>query len=144
MATLWVRHAPASASIVRRSVSAALRESGVSENDAYDAALIASELVGNAVRHAPALPSGHLVIDWTIAADSYTIAVTDGGGIRELTIPETNVWETSGRGLSIIAAISTAWGVTPGESSTTVWARGEYTSEPRADNDQADLIEQTA
>jgi anti-sigma regulatory factor (Ser/Thr protein kinase) len=123
--TLWVRHAPASASIVRRSVSAALQEAGVSESDASDAALIASELVANAVRHAPALPTGHLVVDWSLSAESYTIAITDGGAVDKLSIPETNAWDTSGRGLSIVAAVSDAWGVTRGEGSTTVWARAK-------------------
>jgi serine/threonine-protein kinase RsbW len=123
--TLWVRHAPASASIVRRSVSAALQEAGVCESDASDAALIASELVANAVRHAPALPSGHLVVDWSLTSESYTIAITDGGAVDKLSIPETSAWDTSGRGLSIVAAVSDAWGVTQGEGSTTVWARGK-------------------
>jgi anti-sigma regulatory factor (Ser/Thr protein kinase) len=109
---------------VRKSVSAVLVQAGADESVAFDASLIASELVGNAVRHAPALPSGHLVVNWDLTGTAYTISVTDGGGIRELSLPTSTVWDTSGRGLSIVAAIADSWGVTPGEGSTTVWARG--------------------
>jgi anti-sigma regulatory factor (Ser/Thr protein kinase) len=129
--TLWVRHAPTSAYLVRRSVAESLRQAGVSDSDTFDAALIASELVGNAVRHAPALPSGHLVIEWSVSGAAYQIAVTDGGAIRSLSIPAADLSDTAGRGLSIVGAISSAWGVTPGEGRTTVWARGDFSTPPR-------------
>jgi serine/threonine-protein kinase RsbW len=128
--TLWVRHAPASAAIVRRNVCADLSDAGASDDEASDAALIASELVGNAVRHAPALPSGHLAIEWDLDGASYTIAVTDGGGKKDIEVKHPAAWETSGRGLAIVAAIADNWGVTCGNGTTTVWARGTL-SAPR-------------
>ncbi|MDQ1732145.1 MAG: hypothetical protein QOK10_2304 [Pseudonocardiales bacterium] len=131
MPTLWVRHAPTSAYLVRRSVAESLRLAGVSDADTFNAALIASELVGNAVRHAPALPSGHLVIEWSVSGAAYQIAVTDGGAIRSLSIPPADVSDTAGRGLSIVGAISSEWGVTPGEGTTTVWARANLAAAPR-------------
>jgi anti-sigma regulatory factor (Ser/Thr protein kinase) len=122
VATLWVRHAPSSASLVRHSVAAAMTSGGLSEAEAFDAALIASELVGNAVRHAPALPSGHLMIEWVLDAAGYTISVTDGGGMHAIEVIPSTVWDTAGRGLCIVAAVADTWGVTPGDGRTTVWA----------------------
>lgn len=124
MGSLWVRHASSSASVVRRSVSAVLLQAGATESDAFDASLIATELVGNAVRHAPPLPSGHLVVTWTLSSSDYTLSVTDGGNARELAVQTSAAGDTSGRGLSIVAAIADDWGVHPGIGSTTVWARG--------------------
>lgn len=127
MATLWLEHAASSAAIARRSLSTALQEAGLSADDAYDAALIASELVGNAVRHGSPLPSGHLAVEWTFGSEdgSYTIAVTDGGQhagneIRPQVAAES---DPSGRGLMIVAALATDWGVAHRDHATTVWAR---------------------
>ena len=129
MGTLWVRHAPTSAAVVRRSVCAAICQAGASEDEALDAALIVSELVGNAVRHAPALPSGHLAVEWRIEdGPSYLISVTDGGGIHPVSIKQANVWDTSGRGLAIVAAVADDWGVSVDEGSTTVWARRKFSA----------------
>lgn len=111
--------------MVRHSVSEAMRAGGLSDTEAFDAALIASELVGNAVRHAPALPSGHLMIEWALDGQGYTISVTDGGGLHSLEVLPTRVGETSGRGLAIVAAVADSWGVTPGDGRTTVWAHGQ-------------------
>jgi anti-sigma regulatory factor (Ser/Thr protein kinase) len=127
--TFWVRHASTSASVVRRSVCAALCQAGASEDEALDAALIASELVGNAVRHAAALPSGHLAVEWRIEdGPSYLIAVTDGGGVHPVSIKQADVCDTSGRGLAIVAAVADDWGVSVDEGSTTVWARRKFTA----------------
>jgi two-component sensor histidine kinase len=94
-----------------------------------DAALIASELVGNAVQHAPALPSGRLAVEWQIEdGPSYLIAVTDGGGVHPVTIKQANVRDTSGRGLAIVAAVADDWGVSLDEGSATVWARRKFTA----------------
>ena len=126
MATLLVRHTPASAALARRSVQSALLDSGASDDDAFDAALIASELVGNAVRHAAPLPSGHLAVEWLVERDGYRISVTDGGGQGRVSSRAAGAHETSGRGLAIVAALAQDWGVTSnaGSPHTTVWARG--------------------
>lgn len=79
MSTLWVRHASSSAAIARRRVLAACADAGLTGEQALDAALIASELVGNAVRHAAPLPSGQLAVSWLLDSDGYQISVTDGG-----------------------------------------------------------------
>jgi anti-sigma regulatory factor (Ser/Thr protein kinase) len=126
MATLLVRHAPSSAAVVRHSVQAALLDSGASDEDAFDAAQIASELIGNAVRHAAPLPSGHLAVEWVVERDGYRISVTDGGSQHRVRSRSAGAHETTGRGLAIVAALAQDWGVTSnaGSAHTTVWARG--------------------
>jgi anti-sigma regulatory factor (Ser/Thr protein kinase) len=129
MSILAVRHASSSASTVRRAVRAAFLASGASEEDAFDAALIASELVSNAVRHAAPLPSGQLTVEWLLDADGYRISVTDGGSPHRVSSRVAEAQELSGRGLTIVAALVEDWGVSTntGSAQTTVWARGALT-----------------
>jgi len=125
VATLWVRHAPSSAAVARRSVAAAFRKAGFSQDEAFDIALIASELVGNAVRHGLPLPSGHIAIEWTFTEDSYRITVTDGGDAAPRISPrEAEPEDTCGRGLMIVAALTADWGVERTSAGTSVWASG--------------------
>jgi two-component sensor histidine kinase len=98
----------------------------MAEDDAFDAGLIASELVTNAVRHGAALPSGHLVVEWTIDSNSYTILVTDGGTNAEIAPRAASEHDITGRGLTIVAALAQDWGVCITSGGTTVWARGSF------------------
>jgi serine/threonine-protein kinase RsbW len=123
MARVWLDHSASSASYARHTVQAALSQAGLQPDDAFDGSLIASELVANAVVHAPALPSGHLLLEWQIAADAYVIAVTDGGNARYLAVVPSRPTEVSGRGLAIVASLADQWGVRPNDGSATVWAR---------------------
>jgi anti-sigma regulatory factor (Ser/Thr protein kinase) len=130
VATLWVRHAPSSAAVARRSVSAAFQKAGMNSDDAFDAALIASELVGNAVRHGQPLPSGHLAVEWALDHTGYTISVTDGGDCANIAAKpgdrhnSASLHDTAGRGLMIVAALADRWGVQNTGGSTQVWAHG--------------------
>jgi len=138
VSTLWVRHASSSAAIARRQVLAAFDDAGVTSEHALDAALIASELVGNAVRHAAPLPSGQLAVSWVLDSDGYQISVTDGGSSGSesaandssgsddpagISVRHAGPQDTTGRGLRIVAELCDAWGVTDEAGATTVWAR---------------------
>lgn len=123
MAALSLRHSPASAAIARRSVASAFQKAGLTADQAFDAALIASELVGNAVRHGLPLPSGQITVQWTLEADGYRIAVTDGGNASRVSPQSAEPHATHGRGLMIVAALSRDWGVSQEGNATTVWAR---------------------
>ena len=151
MSTLWVRHASSSAAVARRSVLAAFGAAGLPTEQALDAALIASELVGNAVRHAAPLPSGQLAVNWSVDSDGYQISVTDGGataatpgatdaaadttapGAADTTAPvsarpeiaarQAGSHDIDGRGLRIVAELCDDWGVSAQAGATTVWAR---------------------
>jgi serine/threonine-protein kinase RsbW len=87
-----------------------------------EVALVASELLGNAVRHAKALDDGQLAIDWGVGEYGVEIAVTDGGGSTLPVVREPGPTETRGRGLSIVASLAARWGVEQHGSGTTVWA----------------------
>ena len=119
-------HATCAAYPIERSAQAALLDSGASDEDAYDAALIVGELVGNALRYAAPMPSGHLAVEWLVERDTYRIAVTDGGSQHKVRARTAAGHETTGRGLAIVAALAQDWGVAcnGGSVLNTVWARG--------------------
>jgi len=87
-----------------------------------EVALIATELLGNAVLHARALDDGQLSIAWGVGEHGVEIAVTDGGAPTHPIVAEPGSTDTSGRGLSIVATLAARWGVEQHDSSTTVWA----------------------
>jgi anti-sigma regulatory factor (Ser/Thr protein kinase) len=121
VAGLWVKHSASSAAVVRDSVFIGLTREGVSADDAYDATLLVSELVGNAVRHAPSLPSGHVAVRWEIHDDGCQLEVSDGGRSEHLDPVIAADSDTSGRGLAIVSALAERWGVKSNADSTTVW-----------------------
>lgn len=126
--TLRVQHAPASAALVRDRIAESLRGAGISAADVFDATIVASELLANAIRHAPSLPSGELQVEWALTGPRFEVSVTDGGAVEELVPPTVQPWEISGRGLSIVEAIADDWGLRAGAGHTTVWAVGTLPS----------------
>lgn len=117
-------HDLASAAVARRHVTAMLHRQGVSPDRCDDAALVVSELVGNALRHARPLADGTLRVRWRVQEQLLTVEVTDGGS-ESRPAPRAAVADaaaTSGRGLGIIDVISQSWGVREEPFGTTVWA----------------------
>lgn len=117
-----VPHSAESAFLARQRLGSLLDAQGVPSEVIQDVTLIVSELVGNAVRHARGLPSGGLHVDWEIGPGVVQVAVTDGGG---LTVPEAcdpGPHAQSGRGLAIVEALTSEWGVRVNGTASTVWA----------------------
>jgi anti-sigma regulatory factor (Ser/Thr protein kinase) len=87
---------------------------------AEDAKLVISELVTNAVLHSR---SRHGM--FTVHSERYPryiwLEVTDAGGDWQ---PEDDT--DGGRGLAIVTALATEWGVDGDARSRTVWARIEW------------------
>lgn len=103
----------------------------VAEERLDDAIAIAAELVGNAVRHAAPLPGDVIRVAWRLLPDdTLEIRVTDGGSAASIADgasagPELRVAApdaVDGRGLTIVAALATGWGVERDGLGQCVWA----------------------
>lgn len=125
MGAMLVRHEPTSAAIVRRKIAAELGERGFDNECIEDVALVASELVGNAVKHVDPTTQADdadLDISWSISDTHVVLSVVDVGDDE----PQTRTagpHETSGRGMAIIEALSAAWGVDRLPGGKRVWVR---------------------
>jgi anti-sigma B factor antagonist len=99
-----------------------LIEAGVCASAVTDAALVISELLSNALRHAGPLPGSGIRVAWDLDADSVRISVSDGGGPSQPEFGEPTPTTTGGRGLRIVARLSRRWGTLCDDQGTTVWA----------------------
>ena len=86
---------------------------------ADDALLTLDELASNAVIHSKSrLPMGEFTVRVVILADLVRIEVTDQGGVWHGQVgPDPQF----GRGLRIVAALASAWGITGDQASRTAW-----------------------
>src|SRR5437899_10602278 len=100
MASLLVRHEPASAGLVRRRRVEDLANRGISADSVDEVVLVASELVGNAVRHARPSTSGTIEVGWDLDASGVTVRVSDSSDERPQP-RDAGEDEPSGRGLTI-------------------------------------------
>jgi anti-sigma regulatory factor (Ser/Thr protein kinase) len=115
---MQVRHEPGSAALVRRRLSDDLARNGVDAESIAEVVLVASELVGNAVRHTS---SGPLDVSWDLDPDGVTVRVADESTtLPTLRTPQDS--EPGGRGLTIVAAVSDDWGAYTLGSGKRVWA----------------------
>ena len=132
-------HDASSARTARRWAVDAVSAAGVAPEVVDDVALVVSELVTNAVRHAAALPGGTIEVCVVTGVPNAAVQlrVTDGGGPTLPTLPSmppasrpsggplgaATVPLSGGRGLSIVSSVVDHWGVDVDPSgSTTVWA----------------------
>lgn len=112
-----------SAGRARRALDQDLLARGIGGEPRDDMLLIVSELVTNAIRHGRPLASdGTVHVDWTVSDRGVAIEVTDGGNGVPLPVAASGQQE-GGRGLAIVDALATRWGVAHAvTSATTVWA----------------------
>lgn len=117
---LLVRHDRASAAVVRHRIAADLAAEDIEPDAIDDVILVASELVGNAVVHSG--DTSDLDVTWDLLDDEVTIRVHDFSPALPQ-IREPDVFSGSGRGLAIVAAIASDWGVNRSDPGKQVWAR---------------------
>jgi anti-sigma regulatory factor (Ser/Thr protein kinase) len=76
--------------------------------DAADAALVVSELFGNAARHGPA--GGRVLVGYCLWRDGARLVVCDGGGPGTPRLMRPGELAEGGRGLHVVDALATQWG----------------------------------
>lgn len=101
----WIRHAVGS---------------GQCAADPADAALVASELFGNAVMHGP--PGGQVLAGYVLWRHGARITVCDGGGRTSPALREVTVLSEGGRGLQVVDALSASWGSFRAAQALAVWS----------------------
>jgi len=106
----------------RRRLVSDLLEAGIYGSPVTDAALVMSELLSNALRHAAPLPGSSIRVDWCLEAGSVRVSVSDGGGPTRPELGEPAQFHTGGRGLRIVERLSRRWGIRSDDEGTTVWA----------------------
>jgi anti-sigma regulatory factor (Ser/Thr protein kinase) len=108
--------------VARQHLCAQLLASGVRESTVDDAAVIVSELLSNALRHARPLPSGEVRVAWNRQGDVVEVSVSDGGSSTEPRRSRPTLSSLGGRGLGIVESLADCWGVRHEDGATTVWA----------------------
>lgn len=122
MGAMLVRHDPASAAAVRRQLALDLDLRGIDPESIAEITLVASELVGNAVRHVPTGRDGQLGVSWTVGTADVEVSVKDPSP----DVPVTRAARADapdGRGLAIVSALTSAWGYERTADGKRVWAR---------------------
>jgi two-component sensor histidine kinase len=120
-----VPHHPYGAGLARRRLAAEL--SGVLPAEMLaDVITVVAELVGNAIRHANGLEGDVVRVAWSLRYSSGSqivdVRVTDGGGPGTPHRRAHDVDATDGRGIAIVEALATAWGVERDGLGQCVWA----------------------
>lgn len=99
-----------------------LAAAGIYETAVRDAALVITELLSNAIRHAAPLPGALVRVTWTVDRDAVRVAVSDAGDGPLPHVAEPAPGAPGGRGLGIVETLSDHWGVQRDNGETTVWA----------------------
>ncbi|MDT0331000.1 ATP-binding protein [Nocardiopsis lambiniae] len=127
-------YVPHSVMGARRRLSDDLRAMEIHEERIDEAALIISELVSNALRHAsplptPANPANSVGVSWRAEVDGsrgaggwIEISVRDGGSTTMPRVARPSTSGLGGRGLGIVQHLSGRWGTEMDATTTTVWA----------------------
>ncbi len=121
-AVVLLPYTPSSVAVARGRLVSELVAAGIREQAVGDAALVVSELLSNAIRHAAPLTGTQVRVAWTLDRDALRIAVSDAGDgqLPHITEPAPN--DPGGRGLGIVETLSDRWGVLREDGMTTVWA----------------------
>lgn len=116
---------PGSVPAARHLIRDDLAARGLPRRVVEDALVVVTELMGNAVRHARPLDasgSGTVRLRWAVGDGSVRIHVTDGGGSERPHVEQHSLVDTGGRGLAIVSALTSDWGVVVTDDDVTVYA----------------------
>jgi len=119
---LLLPFAAASVGEARSCLVSDLVAAGICGAEVSDAALVVSELLSNALRHATPLPGDKVRVGWRFDAGSLRVSVSDGGAQTRPEPAQPTQSATGGRGLRIVERLSRRWGALTDDDGTTVWA----------------------
>lgn len=122
MGAVLVTHEPTSAALVRAELTRELAGHAVAPSSVDEVVLVASELVGNAVRHTAPGDDGRLRVHWTVTARHVTVSVADASQDPPRR-RDAEPTDPDGRGLAIVEALAAEWGVDAAPGGKRVWAR---------------------
>lgn len=120
--THHLAHEAASVGVARRRLRAALEREGVGESVVYDATLVLSELVSNAVQHGRPDAQGRLEVCWTLEDERLVIEVLDHGHTTMPMARPEDLESDRGRGLVIVEEVCESWRVEGRDDHTCVVA----------------------
>ncbi|WP_017615754.1 ATP-binding protein [Nocardiopsis salina] len=136
-------YVPSSVTGSRKLLQDDLTGIGLGDDRVDDAALVLSELVSNALRHAAPLPApdeDSVGVAWRAGLDPASastgwveISVRDGGSSTMPRVAQPSVSGLGGRGLGIVQALAGRWGTEMDGNTTTVWAVLEITDDDLVD-----------
>ena len=109
--SMSIPFAPESAAHVRDALESWLDHRGSDPDTVAEVRLVASELVGNAVRHASPLPNGTVLVRWNEEDCVLALSVCDGGGPTRPHPVDAASDDVDGRGLKIVDALVSRWWV---------------------------------
>ncbi|MCU1586659.1 MAG: sensor protein [Frankiales bacterium] len=116
----------AEVSMVRELLKRLLTSWRMAEAATNDVQLLASEVVSNAIRH------GLSPVTLIARYDGKRVRIEVGDGSREMPTPRhPSAFDEGGRGMLLVEAIATNWGVLPTVGGKRVWFEVELGPEPR-------------
>ncbi|HEY0718057.1 MAG TPA: ATP-binding protein [Streptosporangiaceae bacterium] len=121
-AVVLLPYTPSSVAVARRRLTSDLAAAGIYETAVGDAAVVITELLSNAIRHAAPLPGAQVRVAWTLDHDALQVAVSDAGDGPLPRVSEPEPGAPGGRGLGIVETLASRWGVRRDDGETTVWA----------------------
>jgi anti-sigma regulatory factor (Ser/Thr protein kinase) len=108
---------PSTAAAARRFVEQACEQSGAGADVADTVALLVSEIVTNAIVHART----DIVLEVMVNAQRLRVHVTDGSTVGAVRQPAADLYAENGRGLQLVTALASDWGVLRTSTGKTVW-----------------------
>ena len=120
--THHLAHEAASVRVARRRLRDTLQREGVGEAVVYDATLVLSELVSNAVQHGRPDRDGRLEVSWSLEHERLVLEVTDHGLTSMPTTRPQDLDADRGRGLVIVEEVCQSWRVDRRDDCTCVVA----------------------
>ncbi|HEX4254335.1 MAG TPA: ATP-binding protein [Streptosporangiaceae bacterium] len=121
-AAVLLPYTPSSVAEARHRLVSDLAAAGIYETAVGDVALIVTELLSNAIRHAAPLPGALVRVTWSLDHDAVRVAVSDAGDGPLPHVTEPAPGAPGGRGLGIVETLADHWGVLRDNGETTVWA----------------------